>query len=98
MSASVVKGLDTSHTSPLILATNIFFASPSAIDLAISIDVIPSWYSLTAPSGNLILIILVVHLPFVKRSANLTKSCVPKRLIHDNLPPERELFQIINSC
>jgi hypothetical protein len=55
---------------PLTPAAITFLANPSDIDFAMSIAVVPSAYCLTAPSGNVILII--------KRSfyeaANLAKS------------------------
>jgi hypothetical protein len=50
-------GLVASHTLPLTEAARIFLASPSEIERAISMALVPGAYSLTAPSGNVILII-----------------------------------------
>src|ERR1700733_15515917 len=55
--ASMVMGRVASHTCPLTLAANTFLANPSLMDLAMSNAVTPLSYSLTAPSGKVILII-----------------------------------------
>jgi hypothetical protein len=49
-----------------------FLARPSLIDLAISREFVPSGYSRTAPSGN---VILIMKRPFLLRVAKLTNSC-----------------------
>jgi hypothetical protein len=51
-------GLVASQTSPFTFAAITFLASPSLIDFAISSELIPSGYSRTAPSGNVIFIML----------------------------------------
>jgi hypothetical protein len=58
MEASRVSGREESHTSPFTLAAITFLASPSLIDRAISWELVPSGYSRTAPSGNVIFIML----------------------------------------
>src|SRR5687768_7493837 len=68
---SFLMGLEASQTSPLILAASTFLASPSLIDLATSNAVIPSSYFLTAPSGNVMFIIILVDSNLIW-SANLT--------------------------
>src|ERR1700748_2450260 len=54
--ASLRMGRVASHISPLTFEAITFLASPSLIDFAISRELIPSGYSLTAPSGNVIFI------------------------------------------
>src|SRR5437868_6105675 len=54
--ASFLIGLVASQVSPFTFAAITFLARPSLIDFAISNAVTPSSYCLTAPSGNVILI------------------------------------------
>src|SRR6186713_1872794 len=54
--ASVVIGRVASQISPLTLAASTLRANPSLMDLAMSIEVVPSAYSLTEPSGSVIFI------------------------------------------
>ena len=58
MEASLWMGLERSQTSPFTLDASMFLAKPAEMDWAICIEVIPSSYCLTAPSGNVILIML----------------------------------------
>jgi hypothetical protein len=64
-------GLEASTTSLFTLAANTFLAKPSLMDFAMSIAEIPCWYSLTVPSGNVILI-MFGYLQAKFRVANLT--------------------------
>src|SRR6185436_11727378 len=58
--ASSLMGLVASLTCPFILAARTFLARPSEIDLAISNAVVPFSYCRTAPSGNVMLIMLLL--------------------------------------
>ncbi len=58
-SVSSFMGSFTFMIEPLTLAASTFFASPFEIFSAISIGVIPALYSLTEPSGNFILTLLI---------------------------------------
>src|ERR1700733_540015 len=60
--ASVLMGRVASHTCPFTLAANTFLANPSLMDLATSNAVTPFSYSLMAPSGKVILIIIRVQI------------------------------------
>ncbi|OQA06337.1 MAG: hypothetical protein BWY67_01976 [Bacteroidetes bacterium ADurb.Bin397] len=58
MVASSLMPRELSHTTPLTFAAKTFLAKPSLILFATSIEVVPLGYSLTLPSGKVILIIV----------------------------------------